>query len=60
MTSPIAAARAFGMPYDPARIELFELLFRELQQIEFKKRPDKNVSIKASVIPNDFLFSRYD
>ena len=47
LTSPIAAARAFGLPYDPVRIELFELLFRELQQIEFKKRPDKNVSIKA-------------
>jgi Fic family protein len=47
LTSSVAAARAFGTPYDPARIELFESLFRELKSKEFKKRPDKNASAKA-------------
>lgn len=47
LKSPVAAARAFGTPYDPARIELFELLFRELKQNEFKNRPEKNTSNKA-------------
>lgn len=47
LSSPLAIARAFGAPYDPARIELFEILYRELQTREFKKRPDKNISNKA-------------
>ena len=47
LKSPIATARAFGMPYDPARVELFELLFRELNNQEFKFREEKNISIKA-------------
>ena len=47
LKSPVAAARAFGTPYDPARIELFELLFRELKQHEFQNRPEKNTSTKA-------------
>lgn len=47
LTSPLAAARAFGAPYDPGRITLFETLFRELQKREFKNRPDKNVSSKS-------------
>ena len=42
LSSPIALARAFGFPYDPARIRLFEDLFRELMKSEFKNRPDKN------------------
>ena len=47
LKSPIATARVFGMPYDPARVELFELLFRELNNHEFKFREEKNISIKA-------------
>ena len=38
LSSPLAKSRAFGKPYDPARVELFETLFRELQQIEFPYR----------------------
>jgi len=44
LSSPVAVARAFGFPYDPARIKLFETLFRELKTSEFKSRPDKNIS----------------
>ena len=44
LTSPIAVARAFGFPYDPARIKLFEDLFRELKSSEFQNRPDKNIA----------------
>ncbi|HLG41467.1 MAG TPA: Fic family protein [Chitinophagaceae bacterium] len=47
LSSPVASARAFGLPYDPDRIKLFEDLFRELQQREFKYRPEKNVSSKS-------------
>jgi len=42
LSSPLAKARAFGKPYDSARMELFETLFRELQQIEFPYREEKN------------------
>ena len=42
LTSPLAAARAFGFPYDPARIVLFETLFRELQNREFRVHPENN------------------
>ncbi len=31
LSSPLAAARAFGYPYDPMRLELFEELFRAYQ-----------------------------
>lgn len=44
LKSPLALARAFGAPYDQARLELFETLFRELQQREFPNYPDKNIS----------------
>lgn len=47
LSSPIALARAFGNPYDPARLELFEKLFRHLKQMEFADVPDINVSNKA-------------
>jgi hypothetical protein len=40
--SPLAKARAFGQPYDPARMELFESLFRALKQSEFPVREDLN------------------
>lgn len=44
LTSPAAKARAQGIPYDTARITLFEQLFLELQQLTFKSRPDRNTS----------------
>ncbi len=47
LSSPIAMARAFGYPYDPARIEIFEILFQHLQQIEFSNIPEINVSKTA-------------
>jgi Fic family protein len=47
LKSPVATARAFGVPYDPARLELFEKLFRELSQQEFKYREEKNTSYNA-------------
>jgi Fic family protein len=42
LTSPIASARAFGIPYDPIRYELFGKLFQELNQYEFKSFFDPN------------------
>jgi hypothetical protein len=44
LSSPIAVARAFGFPYDPGRMKLFENIFRELKSREFKNRPDRNRS----------------
>ena len=44
LSSPLAVARAFGNPYDPARLPLFEKLFIELKQKEFKALPDKNAT----------------
>lgn len=44
LSSPLAVARAFGNPYDPARLPLFEKLFVELKQHEFKDMPEKNTS----------------
>ena len=42
LSSPIAMARAFGNPYDPARISLFETLFQYLKQNEFGNIPEIN------------------
>jgi fido (protein-threonine AMPylation protein) len=47
LESPVVKARAMGVPYDSARIDLFESVFRELATKEFKSRPDKNVSLKS-------------
>lgn len=47
LKSPLATARAVGNPYDPARIQLFEILFRELKQNEFKYREEKNTTTEA-------------
>ncbi len=47
LSSPIAIARAFGFPYDPARLNLFKTVFQVLQQQDFKYRPDQNVSPKS-------------
>ena len=47
LKSPIALARAFGVPYDQERLKLFEILFRELQQKEFPNYTDKNTTLKS-------------
>lgn len=44
LSSPLAVARAFGNPYDPARLPLFENLFIALQQQEFAPQPEQNTS----------------
>ena len=48
LSSPLAVARAFGNPYDPARLPLFEKLFIELKQQEFKDLPEKNTTTSRS------------
>jgi Fic family protein len=40
-------ARAFGNPYDPARLPLFEKLFVELKQQEFMELPEKNITSQS-------------
>ena len=47
LTSPAASARALGVPFDTARIQLFETLFIALQQSAFKSRPDRNTSDRS-------------
>lgn len=47
LKSPVTIARAFGHPYDPARLELFEQLFVELQQREFVDIPEMNTTARA-------------
>ena len=47
LKSPVASARAFGVPYDPARIQLFESLFTALKQQEFQHREEKNTTTAA-------------
>lgn len=47
LSSPLAVARAFGNPYDPARLSLFENLFIALKQQLYKDMPDKNTSVQS-------------
>jgi fido (protein-threonine AMPylation protein) len=47
LSSPLAMARAFGHPYDPARLALFEKLFVALKQEVFPDRPDHNSSDRS-------------
>ncbi len=47
LSSPLAMARAFGHPYDPARLALFEKLFVALKQEVFPDRPDHNASDRS-------------
>lgn len=47
LSSPLAVARALGAPYDPSRISLFEKLFVELKQHQFRDSPEKNVSTQS-------------
>ncbi len=44
LSSPLAIARAFGAPYDPGRLTLFEKLFVELKKQAFKDFPEQNIS----------------
>jgi hypothetical protein len=53
LVSPLARARALGNPYDSDRLKLFELLFSQLQVREFKRRPDKNITVQSF---NNFAF----
>jgi len=47
LSSPVAVARALGEPYDPSRISLFEKLFVELKQRQFKDSPEQNQSSQS-------------
>ncbi len=47
LKSPVATARAIGNPFDPARMQLFKLLFKELKQQEFKFREEQNITTEA-------------
>jgi len=47
LKSPLATARAFGQPYDKARLILFEILFNELSQQEFKIRKERNTDVNT-------------
>lgn len=44
LSSALAVARAFGNPYDPTRLQLFEKIFVELKQQEFTNLPEKNTT----------------
>lgn len=44
LQSPVAKARALGTPYDSSRLELFEMLFRKLKNIEFQYRKEQNAT----------------
>ena len=47
LRSPLAVARANNLPYDPARIKLFENLFKALKNEEFKNREEQNITTRA-------------
>ena len=57
LSSPMAVARAFGNPYDPKRLHLFEQLFVALKQQEFTLRPEKNTSRQS--LRNFAFFEAY-
>lgn len=47
LKSPLAIARAFGHPYDPQRLALFEQLFVDLQNGEYEDIPEQNTNSRA-------------
>lgn len=47
LKSPVAIARAFGYPYDPQRLALFEQLFIDLQKGEYEDMPERNITSRA-------------
>ncbi len=58
---PVARARAAGKPYDPHRLELFEILFAELQNWPTVLRPDTETSGPTfqNIVFFDAYFSNY-
>ncbi|HZY39743.1 MAG TPA: Fic family protein [Mucilaginibacter sp.] len=46
LNSPVALARKFGKPYDPGRIDLFNILFKALNE-PFNSYPDRNTEVNA-------------
>lgn len=57
LKSDLALSRAAGFPYDRNRIELFEILFTYLHNMEFKNRPENNLS--ANSFRNFAFFEAY-
>lgn len=57
LKSSVALARAFGQPFDPKRIELFENLFVTLKQAPISPTPDPNMSNTA--FKNFALYEAY-
>lgn len=57
LKSSVATARAFGIPYDPSRYELFAELYQELNQFEFKMIADRNSS--STSFKNFAFFESY-
>lgn len=47
LSSSVAKARMLGEPFDPDRIQLFELLYEKLAGNDFPLYPEKNESTKA-------------
>lgn len=47
LTSPLATARAFGIPFDPNRYELFAKLFSVLKQFEFRSFEERNIGLNS-------------
>jgi Fic family protein len=47
LVSAVAQARVLGEPFDPDRIQLFELLYEALAAREFPDYPDRNAGIRA-------------
>ncbi|MCR9228294.1 MAG: Fic family protein [Flavobacteriaceae bacterium] len=47
LKSEVGRARSTGIPFDPHRIQVFELLFKELKQNEYKYREEKNSTTTA-------------
>ena len=53
LTSPVAQARALGLPYDPDRVALFNTLLTALRQTPWPNRPDSAPQPPATY---DFAF----
>lgn len=57
LSSPVALARAFGNPYDAARLHLFEALIAQLRNTVFADIPEKNTT--TSSFRNFAFFEAY-
>lgn len=57
LSSPVAMARAFGAPYDPQRVDLFQALFTTLAQDTFPHYVDGNIT--AEQYRNFAFFESY-